>query len=242
MDVTKAEQVEQGVREIRRLGMGLDGLVNNAATIDVWPLVELRDEELKRSLEVNVFGAHRVVREAVQMLVASKGRIVNVSSLEGLVTTRFAGPYEMSKFALEAYSDNLRRELESYGVGVVLVEPGGFRTSYARTTAKVVERRSRARSPSLMKKEAQEIAKGWQDEVEDVDRRAEPSLVVAAVHDALFSARPKNRYVVTAREGEFRWVMDELVSKLIEVNRGSNHGLRKADIHALVDAKWTGAT
>jgi NAD(P)-dependent dehydrogenase (short-subunit alcohol dehydrogenase family) len=241
MDVTKPDQIRRGVAQIRRAGRGLYGVVNNAAIIDCWPMVELKEEELRLSFEVNVLGAQRVVLETVPLLAESHGRIVNISSLEGFVTTKFAGPYEMSKFALEAYSDDPRRELQDYGVSVVVVEPGGFKSDYAKTAAKLLARRARARRPILMKKEVAEMAKIWRDELSDVERRASPSLVADAVREALFSEKPKNRYVVTATEAEFHWAMDELMSKLIEVNRGSDYALSKEDVHALLDRMWAGS-
>lgn len=238
MDVTRIDDVRRGVAHIRRAGKGLYGVVNNAGIVDVWPMVELEDKELRRSFEVNVLGAHRVVRETIPLLVQARGRIVNISSLEGLVSTKFVGPYEMSKFALEAYSDNLRRELREHGVKVVIVEPGGFRTNYAKTTAKVLARRMRVLHPKIMKREVDEIAKAWRDEIRDVEKRASPSILADTVREALFTEEPKHRYLVTAKPAEFHWTMDELMSKLIEVNRGYHQSLSKDDLKGLLDQMW----
>jgi NAD(P)-dependent dehydrogenase (short-subunit alcohol dehydrogenase family) len=239
MDVTKPVQVKRGVEEIRRAGKGLFGLVNNAGIIDYWPLVELEDEELKRSFEVNVFGVQRVVREAIPLLLESRGRIVNISSLEGLASTKFAGPYEMTKFALEAYSDSLSKELKSHGVSVILVEPGEFRTNYAKTTEKLLARRARTRAPIVMKKEVEIITKTWHKFASYVASRAAPTLVAAEVLDALSSEKPKHRYVVTTNPNEFRWALNSLMSKLIEVNRGYGRGLSKKELHRLLDDAWS---
>lgn len=238
MDVTKPEQVKRGIGWVGRREGSLYGLVNNAAVIDVWPMVEIEDRELVRSFEVNLFGVQRVVREAAPLLAKSHGRIVNISSVEGLVTTKFAGPYEMTKFALEAYSDNLRRELRRYGVSVSVVEPGGFRSNYAKTAAKLLAKRAKARRPVLMKKEVEEIAKTWDAEVLDVERRPPPSLVADAVSDALTCASPKHRYLVTASRAEFLWTMERVLSKAIEVNRGSGYALSKTELRGLLDTMW----
>ncbi|MDG6992666.1 MAG: SDR family NAD(P)-dependent oxidoreductase [Nitrososphaerota archaeon] len=239
MDVTDREEVKRGIAQIVQAGEGLYGVVNNAAVIDVWPLVELEDDELRRSLEVNLLGVHRVVRESASLLARAHGRIVNVSSLEGLVSTKLAGPYEASKFALEAYSDNLRRELRPYGVTVAIVEPGGFSTNYAKSTAKVLERRARVMKPALMKKEAEEVAATWKDEVSDVEGRAQPSLVAEVIMEALLTEEPRNRYVVTSNMAEFRWAMGKLASRLVEVNRGSTYALSRGELATLVDEAWT---
>jgi hypothetical protein len=86
-----------------------------------------------------------------------------------------------------------------------------------------------------MKKEVTTILRKWDDIVAEVSARQAPHKVVVSVHHALFSKRPKHRYVVTARKEEFRWALNGLVSKLIEVNRGSEYGLSKHEIHRLVD-------
>jgi len=238
MDVTKLEQVKRGIAEIRRAGNGLYGVVNNAGMIDYWPLVELEDEELRRSFEVNLFGIQRVVREALPLLVESGGRIVNISSLSGLVSTRYSGPYEMTKHALEAYSETLRKELKDYGVAVAVVEPGGFRSDYAKTAAKLLAKRTKSRRPAVMKKEVEEIAKEWREWVLEVEREPSPSPVAVAVREALSSKEPKHRYVVAANAKEFRWALGRLVSKLVEVNRGSDHSLPKKDFQKLLDDTW----
>jgi NAD(P)-dependent dehydrogenase (short-subunit alcohol dehydrogenase family) len=235
MDVTKSGQIDLALTEIRTARKGLYGLVNNAGLVDFWPLAELEDADLHHIFEVNLFGIHRVTRAAIPLLVKSGGRIVNVSSIQGLVSTKFSGPYEMTKHGLEAYSDTLAKELKDYGVKVITVEPGGFRTNYARTTAHVLARRARNYSPILMKKEVTTILRKWDDIVAEVSARQAPHKVVVSVHHALFSKRPKHRYVVTARKEEFRWALNGLVSKLIEVNRGSEYGLSKHEIHRLVD-------
>jgi NAD(P)-dependent dehydrogenase (short-subunit alcohol dehydrogenase family) len=238
MDVTKLEQVKRGIAEVRRAGKGLYGVVNNAGMIDYWPLVELEDEELRRSFEVNLFGIQRVVREALPLLVESGGRIVNISSLSGLVSTRYSGPYEMTKHALEAYSETLRKELKDYGVAVAVVEPGGFRSNYAKTTAKLLAKRAKSRRPAVMKKEVEEIAKEWREWILEVEREPPPSPVAVAVREALSVKEPKHTYVVAANAKEFRWALGRLVSKLVEVNRGSDYSLSKKDLQKLLDDTW----
>jgi NAD(P)-dependent dehydrogenase (short-subunit alcohol dehydrogenase family) len=238
MDVTKPNQVNRALREIRSTRRGLYGLVNNAGVVDFWPLAELEDADLRHIFEVNLFGVQRVTRAAIPLLVKSKGRIVNVSSIQGFVSTRFSGPYEMTKHALEAYSDTLAKELKNYGVEVITIEPGGFRTNYARTTARALARRARNYSPILMKREIKKILRKWGDIVAEVSARPAPHNVAVSVRDALFSKRPKHRYVVTTRKEEFVWVLNGLVSKLIEVNRASEYGLQKHEMHRLIDEQW----
>ena len=91
----------------------------------------------------------------------------------------------------------------------------------------------------MMKKEVEEMTASWKDEVSDVDRRAQPSLVAEVVREALLTEKPRKRYVVTANTAEFRWAMGKLASRLVEINQGSVYALSKEELGALVDEVWT---
>ena len=95
----------------------LEGLVNNAGIAVVGPLEFLPLDELRRQLEVNTVGQVAVIQACLPALRANRGRMVNVSSISGRVALPLFGPYAASKFALEALSDALRRELRA-GVAV----------------------------------------------------------------------------------------------------------------------------
>src|ERR1700742_1642710 len=122
LDVTSSEDVAA----LR--GRSLDALVNNAGIAVTGPLEYLPLDELREQLEVNTIGQLAVTQACLPALRATGGRIVNVSSVSGRVAFPTYGPYAASKFALEALSDSLRRELRGSGVDVVVVEPGGVVT------------------------------------------------------------------------------------------------------------------
>lgn len=92
------------------------------------PLEFLPIPELQRQMAVNVYGALAVTQAFLPLLRRATGRIVNMSSISGLVVSPFLGPYAASKYALEALSDALRLELRPWGMAVVLVEPGNIAT------------------------------------------------------------------------------------------------------------------
>lgn len=125
LDVTVPEQVDEAAATV---GDALDLLVNNAGVAITSPIELLTDDELRAQFEVNLFGVHRVTRALLPALLTARGRIVNVSSISGLVGLPFFGPYAASKFALEGYTDSLRREVSGVGVRVSLVEPGEVET------------------------------------------------------------------------------------------------------------------
>src|SRR4051812_41915524 len=122
LDVTDAGQVDA----LRALELG--GLVNNAGIAVTGPLEFMPLDELRRQLEVNTVAQLAVTQACLPALRRTRGRIVNVSSIAGRVALPLYGPYAASKFALEALSDALRRELRGSGVDVALVEPGAIAT------------------------------------------------------------------------------------------------------------------
>ena len=119
---------------------GVDVLVNNAGYGQLGPIEEIPADKLRRQLEVNVVG---LVAFTQPFLPGMRGRgtgtIVNVSSVAGRVAAPFMGAYNASKFALEGLSDSMRVELGSFGVRVVLIEPGPIRTDFGRAADDVRE-------------------------------------------------------------------------------------------------------
>jgi hypothetical protein len=116
----------------------LGGLVNNAGIAVPGPLLHLEPDALRRQMEVNLLGVHHVTQAFAPLLGAEpagasartgpKGRIVMISSVSGQNGAPFLGAYAASKFALEGYSESLRRELMLFGVDVVIVAPGPVAT------------------------------------------------------------------------------------------------------------------
>ncbi len=112
----------------------LFGLVNNAGIAVPGPLLHLNTDELRRQFEINFFGVHNVTRAFADVLGADKnrtgkpGRIVMISSVGGQNGAPFVGPYAASKFAMEGYSQSLRRELMLYGIDVIVIGPGAIAT------------------------------------------------------------------------------------------------------------------
>jgi NAD(P)-dependent dehydrogenase (short-subunit alcohol dehydrogenase family) len=112
-------------------GRAVRALVNNAAIALNAPVEAFAIDEWRRLFEVNLFGHIAVTQALLPALIRSKGRVVNISSVGGKIAMATYGPYAGTKFALEAVSDSLRREIAPFGVQVVVVEPGAVRTEMA---------------------------------------------------------------------------------------------------------------
>jgi NAD(P)-dependent dehydrogenase (short-subunit alcohol dehydrogenase family) len=197
LDVTRAEQIAQAADLVRATvgDRGLYGLVNNAGIVVAGPLEFLPLDALRQQLEVNLVGLLGITQALLPDLRRARGRIVNVSSVNGRVATPFSGAYAASKFALEAVSDALRRELDG-AVDVVVIQPGAFRTDIWTTS------RDRATALARSYPEAARHHYGGVlarlAEVRAPDRAGNPVSVARVVARALTTRRPRPRYVVGA--------------------------------------------
>jgi NAD(P)-dependent dehydrogenase (short-subunit alcohol dehydrogenase family) len=130
LDVTDPGTIARAVQTVdaELEEAGLAGLVNNAGvSVDI-PLECVEMDVLRRQLEVNTIGPAAVTQAFLPALRRARGRVVNVSSVNGRVASPYSGPYCMSKFALEAFTDCLRQELADWGMHVVSVQPGAIET------------------------------------------------------------------------------------------------------------------
>jgi NAD(P)-dependent dehydrogenase (short-subunit alcohol dehydrogenase family) len=137
LDVTDAGAVRDRIAEAEEHFGRLDVVVNNAGYGHFGAVEEVTDAELRDQLETNVVGAHRVVRAALPgMRERGSGHIVQISSIGGVVAVPNLGAYHASKWALEALSESLAAEVARFGVHVTVVEPGGYETDWAGSSAR----------------------------------------------------------------------------------------------------------
>ncbi len=136
LDVADAASIKNAVAELNERGMPVDILVNNAGYGQFGAVMDTEVADLQRQFETNVFGPVAVSRALLpQLRQSSFGRIANIGSISGIVTTPFAGVYCGSKAALHALSDAMRMELAPFGVRVLTIEPGGIASSFGETGA-----------------------------------------------------------------------------------------------------------
>lgn len=174
----------------------LYALFNNGAFGQVGAVEDLSADVLRRQLEVNVIGAHDLTCRILPAMRANgAGRIVQCSSVLGLVSGIYRGAYCASKFALEALTDALRLELRDTGIRVSLIEPGPIRTRFVETALANVKKTvdidaSPHRDAYLARLAAMEAGGSS-------TFKLEPEAVAAKLVRAVESARPKARYYVT---------------------------------------------
>jgi len=141
LDVTDETSIKDCVNFVIAKAGRIDMLVNNAGLLLIGPLVELETSELRRQFETNVIGLNALTRAAVPHMIKRKsGKIVNVSSVSGVLPTPFAGAYCSTKAAVTALSDSLRMELAPFGINVVTVQPGGIKSNLSGNADKGLDR------------------------------------------------------------------------------------------------------
>lgn len=241
LDVRDPDAVAAARGIVGSLGRGLYGLVNNAGVGGLGPLAAWTCEEMREIFETNVFGMHRMTGAFLDLLLESRGRIVNIGSQGGVITSRYYGPYTMTKHAVEAYTLTLDAELAPYGVRASVVQPGGIVTMVGRNASRgTLDRFSRIGPP--FREEADAALESFrrpvrQDDGEESETNRKPSppeIVSVAVYEALTSERPARRYMVGTRwEGDR--VIDTLLESLLEENDSPVHGYSRDELVARLD-------
>lgn len=201
MDVVDSASIQQAAEFVKeQVGEGgLHGLINNAGIAVAGPLEFLPIEELRRQIEVNVIGQVAVTQAFLPLLRQAdspKARIVNIGSVSGLLVFPMLGPYNASKFALEAVNDAFRMELKPFGIHVALVDPSGIKTP--------IWEKSTIEGNALAEKLPAQ-AHEWYGELFATMRKsashsaktgAPVEKVVACVVHALTHEKPRTRYII----------------------------------------------
>lgn len=204
LDITMSDQITAAARMIgTTVGpAGLYGLVNNAGMAVPAPLEYVPLDELRRQLEINVVGQVAVTQAMLPLLRQAKGRIVNVSSIGGRVASPLMGPYNMSKFAIEAMTDVLRQELQGEGLAVVAIQPGAIATPIWATATATADQILAAMPADMVARYGKLIEGVRKFAANGAKNGAPPQLVADAIAHALMAARPHTRYVV-GRDAQF---------------------------------------
>ncbi len=175
---------------------GLDALVNNAGTAYSGPLELIPLDDFRRQLEINLVGQLAMTQAFVPALRRRRGRIVNVTSIGGVVATPFFGPYCASKFGLEALSDCLRVELRPWGIETIAIEPGSVATEIWQSGAQIFAEMRERMSPAAGERYGEAMEATARASVETGARGIPVERAAEAIERALTARRPRARYLV----------------------------------------------
>jgi NAD(P)-dependent dehydrogenase (short-subunit alcohol dehydrogenase family) len=198
IDVTDAAAIASAAATVSAIvgEAGLSGLVNNAGIVVAGPLEFVPIDAAQRQLEVNVTGQLAVTQAFLPLLRIARGRIVNIGSVNGRVATPFVGLYSASKFAMESLTDVMRMELKPWGIEVSIIEAGSVATPIWPKSFAAFEEMIRG-----MPRRVRELYGGAVPAFRIAAAREAkiaipPEIVAQVVEHALFSKKPKTRYVV----------------------------------------------
>ncbi|KAA2314911.1 SDR family NAD(P)-dependent oxidoreductase [Pseudooceanicola sediminis] len=203
LDYADQASIETAVAHVLSATQGrLDAVFNNGAFAIPGPLEDITRAAMRAQFEVNLLGPHALTRAVIPVMRRQgHGRIVNCSSVLGLVAAPWRGPYNASKFAMEGMTDTLRVELAGSGIHPILIEPGPIRTEFRRNAIAAFEK--------WVDWEASERAQDYRDWLLDKLYKRGPSAgrparfelgpeaVTARLIRALEDPRPRARYMVT---------------------------------------------
>jgi NAD(P)-dependent dehydrogenase (short-subunit alcohol dehydrogenase family) len=214
LDVTVPAEVAAAVEVVRSSGLPLHGIVNNAGVVVADPVLATSEEDFDFQMQVNVYGVFRVTKAFAPLVIASKGRIVNISSISAFLSNDGWSAYTMSKAAVEAFTSVLAVEMAPLGVSVIAVEPGAYNTDILK--------------PAL----ARSVTKGFEA---DRSGMKPPDEVATVVFQALSDAKPKRRYMIVPAEAQAAKTIQGVVDVLMQLNADQAYTYDRAALNRMMD-------
>ncbi len=193
LDMTDYASLEKAVEKVIHEQNRIDVLFNNAGYGQYGSVEETPIEDAKYQFDVNLFGLARLTQLVLPHMRKQKsGTIINTSSMGGKIYTPLGAWYHATKHALEGWSDCLRLEVKSFGIDVVIIEPGGIQTSWGSIAIKKMMSISGSGPyKKLMKASAERMKSTYEGQ----GSLSPPSVIADVVSKAVASPRPKTRYV-----------------------------------------------
>ncbi len=211
LDLDDSQSIQKALNDIlEQTGGKLYALFNNGAYGQPGAVEDLSRDVLKAQFETNLFGTHELTTKVLPIMRAQGyGRIIQNSSVLGIIALRYRGAYNASKFALEGLSDTMRLELEGTNIFVSLIEPGPVRSDFRKNAlAKFLQNIDRENSTfkELYKEKLSSL-----ESSEDVPFTLGEEAVYDVLLHALNAKRPKERYRVTKPTTMF-WFLKRILS------------------------------
>jgi NAD(P)-dependent dehydrogenase (short-subunit alcohol dehydrogenase family) len=193
-DITKPYRFDVIINDIlsRAIGNTIYGLVNNAGFVEPGAIEDITIQDMRNQIETNFFGLVELTKKVLPfMLDINQGRIVNVSSVAGLISLPLIGAYSASKYALEAVTDALRMELWDTNIKVITINPGIINTN--------INAVLKPKLDNLIEKKSSRFSEIYRRYIYNVPEGLPPDSVATVILNAISSQKPKARYIVGSR-------------------------------------------
>lgn len=232
LDVTDGDHIVALVDRVRSdpAGRQMAVLLNNAGIAVNAPIEVLEGEDWRRQFDVSFFAPVALIRALMPALLADRARVINVTSVGGRVAMANYGAYSAAKFAMEAVSDSLRREVEPFGVTVVKVTPGAVSTNLTESGLAVAGRIADRMTPDQHAR-YDELGRAFIAQAKRFARDgATPEHAAEVISRAATARRPRTRYTI-GRDGAVftflpRLVTDRMLDRML---RSQNRSLAEAE-------------
>jgi NAD(P)-dependent dehydrogenase (short-subunit alcohol dehydrogenase family) len=198
LDITKQEDIDAAYTMIKEKTNTLHALVNNAGIsrsnyID-WMTIEL----MRKNMDVNFFGHVAMTKTFLPLLISKRdSRVINVSSILGFMSFSSSSAYSTSKYALESFSDCLRREMAPWGLRVSVIEPGGMRTSFLNQQETFSKNLWNELPSDIQQQWGEDFANKLIKQIVDnpfMNNAEDPVKAVRAIQHAVMNSNPQIRY------------------------------------------------
>ena len=226
IDITNPEHIADLAKRVDADGRRLRALVNNAGIAVNAPVEILPIDQWRHQFEVNLFGHVAVTQALMPALIQSKGRVVNITSVGGKVAMATYGAYAGAKFALEAVSDSLRREVAPFGVQVVVVQPGAVTTAMAGRGSETAHRLASNMTPDQSARYSA-LVQAIVAQADSFTKAGLPAVKAAKViAEAATARRPRTRYTI-GRDAAIlvrlsRMLSDRMLDRILALNLRSH--------------------
>lgn len=208
-DVTDSEAIEKAAQEVLTLldGNLLTALVNNAGSTSPGPIQLLEKEEFERQIAINLFGTRNVTNAFLPHLGASlkrpsnqsPGKIINMSSISGVLNTPINGTYCVSKHAIESLGEVYRRELHMYGIDVISLQPGPIQSDIWKKNQNQMDR--------FMDSDYGSMIESVEEILQEAPDIAQSTEVISQLIEKIINSRkPRTTYIVHSR----KWIITAL--------------------------------
>ncbi|WP_454783768.1 SDR family NAD(P)-dependent oxidoreductase [Legionella sp. WA2024007413] len=198
LDVSDSTSIQNGFAEVLVKTAGrLDVLINNAGYGQAGALEDIRRDVMRAQFETNVFGLLELTNQAIPIMrKQGYGRIINISSILGIVSMPFRGAYNASKYAVEGISDTLRLELKSSGIDVITIEPGPIESRFRDNSVDNSLNNIDMQHSYFSKQYERMLTSFKQKKTDSFFTRKTEAVIDSLIH-AIESKKPKARYPVT---------------------------------------------
>ncbi|MBQ9448613.1 MAG: SDR family NAD(P)-dependent oxidoreductase [Acholeplasmatales bacterium] len=201
LDVTNYDESKKVVDEIVEREGRIDVLVNNAGYGELGPIEAVSIENAKKQMEVNVFALANMCKLVIPTMRNNhSGRIINISSVAGRVSTYLGGWYTVSKYSVEALTNSLRMELKQFGISVTAIEPGPFKTNWGVIAADNIEKTTKG---TIYESEGMGVAKFYKETYKGSFLVQDGFVVGKKIYKVAIKKHVRARYLV----GRFTWFM-----------------------------------